>query len=312
MQANNPRSKAPKKAAFERYISFNRREWAALQQVGFRERWAYSQLKWLANFTTGVVGDFGKQCVTYTSIAKLVDAPGVQGRGQGGIDDTQAADFLRRLQAVGLVDQIQRRGNGGLTFVLPLSPIVSPESAKIEPSETTADAGAASASAPERDLEKGTTFFSPTEELPPFDETPACTRDSEPSTSALSILTNEKEIISIEGLRSVNIETAAPCSRAAGAAVFPEAGEASPPRPRTMTPTEIHEALAQDYNWTGADSSEAWALYETWAFRGLRFDQLAEAMCEVFNHLPPDRWVATPRDLHGILEGVLRGSRSAA
>lgn len=311
MQANNSRNKAPKKAASERYISFNRREWAALQQVGFRERWAYSQLKWLANFTTGVVGDFGKQCVTYTSIAKLVDAPGVQGRGQGGIDDTQAADFLRRLQAVGLVDKIQRRSNGGLTFVLPLSPIVSPESAKIEASEATADAQAASASANEKDP-KGVTAFSPTEELPPFDETPAFTRDPEPSTNDLSILTNEKEIISIEGLRSVNIEAAAPCSRAAGAAVFPEAGEASPPRPRTMTPAEIHKALAQDYNWTGADSSEAWALYETWALRGLRFDQLAEAMCEVFNHLPPDRWVATPRDLHGILDGVLRGSRSAA
>ena len=85
------------------YISFNRDEWAALQKLGFRERWAYAQLKWLANFKTGMVGNFRKQRLSYQEIANLVTAPGVQGRGMGNIDDTQAADFLQRMAAVGLL-----------------------------------------------------------------------------------------------------------------------------------------------------------------------------------------------------------------
>ena len=76
------------------YVSIKKDEWAALQRLGFRERWAYMQLKWPGNFRTGMVGNHMKQRLTYQDIANLVTAPGVQGRGMGNIDDTQAADFM--------------------------------------------------------------------------------------------------------------------------------------------------------------------------------------------------------------------------
>ena len=111
----------PKK---EVYISLNLEEIAALERLGFRERWAYLALKRAANFKTGTVGEFGRQKLSYTDIAKLiVPPPGVQGRGEGKIDDTQASDFILRMEAEGLVSGIGRRPNGGLRFDLPMSPI---------------------------------------------------------------------------------------------------------------------------------------------------------------------------------------------
>ena len=61
--------KAAPGATQDAYISFNKDEWAALQKLGFRERWAYMQLKWMANFKTGMLGNFLKQRLTYQDIA---------------------------------------------------------------------------------------------------------------------------------------------------------------------------------------------------------------------------------------------------
>ena len=99
------------------YISINLgAEMAALEQLGFRERWAYLCCKKKSNFKTGIVGRFGNQKLVYGDIASMIIAPATQGRGQGAIDDTQAKDFLERMEAVGLVANIGRRTNGGLVL----------------------------------------------------------------------------------------------------------------------------------------------------------------------------------------------------
>ena len=98
-------------------------EMAKLRLLGFRDRWAYLELKGLSNFKMGTCGEFKDQRLSYRSSAALMTVPGIQGRGDGNIDDTQAADILKRLEAVGLVANIHRQPNGGLRFDLPLSPI---------------------------------------------------------------------------------------------------------------------------------------------------------------------------------------------
>lgn len=109
------------------YVSFNPSEYVCLRQVGFRERWLYSELKWLANFKTGAVGSFYKQCLSYAKLAALVTVPEEQGRDRGlcSIDDKEAARILDRLERVGLVANIHRNKRGGLAFTLPLSPVGS-------------------------------------------------------------------------------------------------------------------------------------------------------------------------------------------
>jgi hypothetical protein len=63
------------------YISANEDEWRALQKLGLRERWLYLEMKWKANFRNGILGNFGKQKLTYQSIADLIVVPGVPGQG---------------------------------------------------------------------------------------------------------------------------------------------------------------------------------------------------------------------------------------
>ncbi len=115
----------PAKPAKARYVSLNFDELAVLEQLGFRERWAYIAFKKLANFKSGMVGVFGKQCLTKVSLAKAVrPPPGIQGRGEGAVDDSQIPAFLDRMEAVGLlVRHPNRADNGGLRFELPMSPI---------------------------------------------------------------------------------------------------------------------------------------------------------------------------------------------
>jgi hypothetical protein len=160
-------SKAAPANARDAYISFNKDECNALQKLGFRERWAYMQFTWLANFKTGMVGNFRKQRLSYQDIANLVTAPGVEGRGMGNIDDTQAADFVHRLATIGLPVQHPNRANGGLLLELALSPINRKPAAPIAlaPVQTIS---------PDQPSFHGAIF--PDDEVPPFDENPSATR----------------------------------------------------------------------------------------------------------------------------------------
>ncbi|MBK7654617.1 MAG: hypothetical protein IPJ18_05265 [Betaproteobacteria bacterium] len=123
-QAEPTQTAKPKRPPSEVYVSINRRERDALALIGLRDRCLYMELKWLANFKTGHVGWFQKQKLTWAQIAALINVPGVQGRGQGNMDDTQASDCVNRLMQAGLVCDVARReDNNGLCFKLPMSPI---------------------------------------------------------------------------------------------------------------------------------------------------------------------------------------------
>ena len=164
---NSGSRKAPSQKAS--YISINLgAEMVALEQLGFRERWAYLCCKKKSNFKTGIVGCFGNQKLVYGDIASMVIAPAKQGRGQGAIDDTQAKDFLERMEAVGLVTNISRRANGGLTFELPLSPMKArPAAGEIQD-------------------------ISPAEEAPKLPENLCPQRESDDLADSLSVMINKE------------------------------------------------------------------------------------------------------------------------
>ena len=295
---SSAKPKTPAAEAREVYISFNRDEWAALQQLGFRERWCYMQLKWLANFKTGMAGNFRKQRLTYEDIAGMVTVPGVQGRGMGGIDDTQAADFLGRMQAVGLVANIDRRANGGLLFELPLSPI--------NRKPTAASPAALKLISPEQAPASTATF--PDEDLPPFDESPASMQVIGTPAPSLSVLALTKSKNNTEGQRPANAD-AAPLSRATGAAPAREGLRGEPPRASaaedgTLAPQAIYAALADDWDWIDTATPEAWVFYAAWARAGLTAEQLGRARDALEAGWPPDAGERRPADLAPVLAAM--------
>lgn len=246
-----------------RYVSFNPDEDAALEKLGFRERWAYFRIKWISDFKTGTVGEHKNQKLTYADIAKMVTAPAAQGRGQGGIDDTQARDFLDRMEAVGLVANRERRANGGLTFELPLSPIAG---------KATPRSGEVAGKVPE--ISPGGAA------LIEFDDvTPPWEIDPSPSFQpSASVMINKERNISIEGATPADAGTA-PC-RAMGAAPGREnllARAADAP----MTAREIQEVFAGNWVFCQTETPAALALYAKWAQAGITLDQLHAAMTSV-------------------------------
>lgn len=265
------------------YISINLDEFAALETLGFRERWAYLALKRIANFKTGAVGAFGKQKLTFTVIADLIKPPpGIQGRGEGKIDDTQARDFLLRMGEVGLVSEISRRPNGGLRFTLPMSPIDRPKAGK-----------------------KANIF--PEEAVPVIVDEAKLSGHPEVSPSSQSVLNSQEIKINTEeaagpscdGAASVRASGATPC-RAEGAAASrenpPTAADASAP----LTAQQIHDTLEDCWTFDKIDTPEAWELYESWAKSKITLDDLHAAMIGVEEtddcpdptpaHLAPRLW----------------------
>lgn len=277
------------------YISFNRDEWAALQKLGFRERWAYAQLKWLANFKTGMVGNFRKQRLSFQDIANLVTAPGVQGRGMGNIDDTQAADFLQRMAAVGLLVQHPNRANGGLLLELPLSPI-NRKPLTVPTAQPVAITLPAPVMAISPDQPHPEAAFSPDEDIPPFDENPAAMQVCDAPTLSLSVLALTKLKNNTEGQAAASA-AAAPPSRATGAAAVREISH--PPRQAgaPLTAADIRSAIAGSWSFAGADTPEAQQLYQSWSDAGITHDDLHAAMRGVESALEDDNAVATPADL---------------
>ena len=279
------RSKAKKAASApgrDVYISFNKDEWGALQKLGFRERWAYMQLKWRANFKTGMLGNFLKQRLSYQDIASLVTAPGVQGRGMGNIDDTQAADFVGRLVDVGLMVQHPKRANGGLLFELPLSPMnrkVSALNAPVQlpqpqfyiPEPIFPDWGT-----PEG-------VFSPDGDTPPFDDFSMPTRLCEGVDPSLSVLALTKLKNNTDGAGAARADTAPP-SRATGAAADPGNPLRKPTTAAPLTARDIQAAIAGDWTFTHTDTPEAKRLYESWAGAGITLADLHEAMASHEGH----------------------------
>lgn len=277
--ATRNRTAAKKAAAPEirdAYISFNKDEWGALEKLGFRERWAYMQFKWLANFKTGMVGNFRKQHLTFQDIAKLVTAPGVQGRGMGSIDDTQAADFLLRLTAVGLLVRHPNRANGGLMFELPLSPITRQAPAlTIEAIVSAAEGSATEQNFPEQSMSDSA--FSPDDDIPPFDEDPAATPLGDAPDLSLSVMALTKLKNNTDGARAADAD-AVPSSRATGAAAPLENPRKRPRAAAPLIAREIHAVIAGNWTFSQTDTPEAWTLYTSWEGASITLDDLHAAM----------------------------------
>lgn len=123
--AQRPKETKPKpKRKRPPYISFNKAETAALAGVCLRSLRVYFELKWLANFRTGMVGTFKDQKLTYEKIATRVAIPTSQGRSTASntIDGKEVARIIQRLELAGLVEDIQN-SQYGLTLRLPMSPM---------------------------------------------------------------------------------------------------------------------------------------------------------------------------------------------
>ncbi len=274
-------STKPKK---EVYISLNLDEIAALEKLGFRERWAYMALKRIASFKTGKVGEWGKTRLSYTAIAGLIKAPpGIQGRGEGRIDDTQARDFILRLEAVGLVSGIGKRKNGGLRFDLPMSPIDRNKAAPIAPC-----AGQMLNISPdeiEPEIADSPELATHAEALPPT--------QSVMTSQELKNNTDEAADPSGDGAASDRAFGATPC-RAEGAAPVRENPGPVAGVPATLSAQQIHDALAEGWTFTQTNTPQAWRLYESWA-GNITLDDLHAAMTSVEER--EDNPDPTPADL---------------
>ena len=308
--AAKPRNKSANTDGREAYISFNRDEWGALQRLGFRERWAYAQLKWLANFKTGMVGNFRKQRLTYQEIANLVTAPPSQGRGMGNYDDTQAADCVDHLCAVGLLVKHPKRANGGLLFELPLSPINRKASAVATVAPKPSDAfNLMGDFFPDQVAQKP--FFSRKDDCPEFEEIPMATPVCDELTLSLSVMSLTESKNNTDGADAAVAYTAPP-SRATGAAAVREIPLAKPEWQRPLTSQAIREELGSSWGWAGLDEPQAWELYELWSQTGLTADLLFQATTALEADLVPDHDPTTPLDLSPFMADLLPKLRLAA
>ena len=260
-----------------RYISINLDgEFAALEGLGFRERWAYLCCKRLANFKTGVVGAFGNQRLTYGDIAAMIKAPATQGRGDGAIDDTQAADFIKRMASVGLVSNIGRRDNGGLRFELPLSPIGRNKAA-----QSGQVAG------------KMSEIFPEATPLQPAANA-VLARAGDESGDEVSVVINTKRNINTD--EPATTVDGAGSRRANGAAPSGECFVSGAAATSPLTADDIREAVGGNWNFAGAHEPEALQLYESWSNAGITLDELQAAMTSVEESIEcPDKSAA---DLH--------------
>lgn len=270
------------------YISLNLEELAALERLGFRERWAYIAWKRCGNFKTGVVGEFKNKKLSQVELAAMVKAPpGVQGRGGGGIDDTQAGDFLQRMEAVGLVSGIGRRANGGLRFELPLSPIGRKKTDQADQSGG----------------EKADIF--PTEAALEIPANPSPIWDGEEFPPPRSVLIKNKKININTDPADPSNDGAAPC-RAEGAAPVRENLPAAAGGPAPLTAQQIHDALADSWTFTETGTPDSWKLYESWA-GSVTLDDLHAAMISVEEH--SENCEAKPSDLMPRLWPVIVDNR---
>lgn len=253
----------PEGAKGPRYLSFNEQELERLRQLGFRERWAYVELKGVSNWKEGTCGLHLNQCLTYAQITTMVTAPGLQGRGQGNIDDKTAADILQRLEQVGLVANIGRRANRGLMFDMPFSPIQSQQAA------------------PSGEIEQQTSgkipTISPDQVAPQTPENPAQAKGCDDSPPSLSVMINKELNNSNDGADSAVAETA-PC-RVSDAAPARENLVAPPPMagPR-LSPVEIQQTIEDDWTFSETGTPQSLALFKSWADAGITRDDLHAAM----------------------------------
>ena len=288
----------------ERYVSLNMDEFAALEKLGYRERWAYLCCKNIANYHTGVFGEWKAQKYSWVRLAQSIKAPpGVQGRGEGGIDETQARDFVLRMEAVGLVSGIGRRRNGGLRFDLPMSP---------RDRKKTKLTGQSAGEKTGQSAGKKENIF-PEAAVPEIAANPQPVFDCEQSADDQSVLINKKtKTINIEeadpsldGSASDRAFGATPC-RAEGAAPVRENPPVVAASAAPLTAQQIYTTLADSWVITETNTPQAWQLYEAWA-GAIHLDDLHAAMISVEEREGGRE--TTPSDLMPYLFPVIAGCR---
>jgi hypothetical protein len=253
------------------YVNLNIHELTALDLVGFRERWAYVRLKEICDWKAGVCGEHGDQRLSYVDIASMVTAPATQGRGMGGIDDTQAHDFLDRLEAVGLIKNIGRRANGGLRFDMPLALSKRAESGKSE-----------EIAGKEGDI-------SPTQRAVEIDANPQPVSLAEVQAPSLSLMINKELNISNDVVPTAY--AGGTTGRAPSAAPRLEKPQAQPEAATRLSPQDIHGVFQDHWDLcVHADTPESQALYLSWAQAGITLEQLHAAMTSMEETRPETEW----------------------
>lgn len=244
----------------EVYISVDKDEMATLRLMGWRERWLYMELKWLANFKTGEVGAFGRQCITYEQLAALVSVPASQGREADVISGKEAARLMMRLHAAGLIGEVGKRNNGGLHFALPLSPIQKDAARKSRNNKASTER------LPEQGEDKP---IEKTDEHSDCDEL----SDSQSVMTPFGCLnTLFNTVISSDGA----VDTPAPYS--VGSAPTP--GYLENPNPDALTIKQIKDRL--DAGWFAyVDALDSARFYEAWLRQGFSVNEFEQAVVMV-------------------------------
>ena len=201
----------------------------------------------------------------------MVTAPAAQGRGMGGIDDTQASDFLDRLEAAGLIKNIGRRANGGLRFDMPLALAKRVESGKSE--EIAGKVG----------------VISPTQRAVEIDTNPQPVSLTEAQAPSLSLMINRNINISNDVVPTAYAGDTT--GRAPSAAPLLEKSQAQPEAAKPLSPEDIHDVFRDHWDLClHAETPESQALYENWARAGITLDQLHAAMTSMEETRPSSEW----------------------
>lgn len=226
-----------------RYLSIKRDECDILRTLGLRERWLYTEIKWLAEFKSGIAGYFGKQRITYDQLAALVHVPASQGRAADSIDRKEALRLMQRLEQAGLVADIsERKDNHGLTFKLPLSPLDS--GGKLPQAEA--------ANSPEN---------------------PDSTRVSGKQESIQSVLKDSKDINTPISIGGRNLEASVGGAAAASSTPPPEDQNSAP---QALTLSSIEKRLTTA-GFQFVQSAKSRSFYARWVDRGITFEQFERA-----------------------------------
>lgn len=320
--AASTQSAKPKRPPSEVYVSINRRERDALSLVGLRERALYMELKWLANFKTGHVGRFQKQKLTWAQVAALINVPGVQGRGQGNMDDTQAADCVNRLMQAGLVCDVGRRDdNNGLCFKLPMSPIrlKGAEPANADASYTVIEADFRGNTG-EVSGEIGIIF--PDGGPSKMPENPMTTGVCEQVPPPLSVLDQyDINTFSVNAARSgpsgaraavgSGTGAAAPSEKSPVETLFKSAQSLAAMRRRPKAAALPPEAQAlrdqlerSELFFSYLDTDESRGLYQSWATKGVKATDIGYALQRIAAN---PNILASPRGVQEQLDAMMRG-----
>ena len=129
-----------------------------------------------------------------------------------------------------------------------------------------------------------------------------------PSLSVLSLTKLKNNTVEAQAASAAD---ASP-SRDKVAAAVPGYSRQNPAWVAPMTVDEVHDAIADNWEWAEVDTPQAWTLYAAWAKTGVTEDILFQAVSELESTWTNAKGACTPLALAPVLNGVLRQNRLAA